>query len=240
MNGSLEANMEEELDLRQIWEALKKRWVIIVSISLIAALTSGIVSFLILNPVYQASTTMIIGKKAVDEGSQQASQLLDNNVLQANKQLALTYSEIAKSRTVEENVIRELNLPLTVEQLDGKVTVAPLKNTEILEIAVQDNDPQLAAQIANSTAKKFSDAVIKIKKVDSVSIIDQAVAPTKPVKPNKARNVLIAFAAGLIASIGLALFLEFLDNTVKTSKDVEDILGIPVLGVIPLYKTDDV
>lgn len=230
--------MEEEIDLIQLWEALKKRWLLVAVIPLIAALTSGIISFYILSPVYQASTTIIVGKKASDSTVQQAGQLLDNSVLQANQQLAKTYGEIAKSRTVEENVIKALDLPLTAEQLDSKITVNPVKSTEILEIAVQDTDPVLAAEIANTMVQKFSDSVIEIKKVDSVSIVDKAVAPTHPVKPQKARNVLIAFAVGLMVSMGLAFLLEFLDKTIKSTKDVEDILGLPVLGVIPHYDID--
>jgi capsular polysaccharide biosynthesis protein len=229
---------EQEIDLIQLWEALKKRWLLVVVIPLIAALTSGIISFYIISPVYQASTTIIVGKKASDSTVQQAGQLLDNNVLLANQQLAKTYGEIAKSRTVEENVIDALDLPLTAQQLDEKITVNPVKNTEILEIADQDTDPSLAADIANTMVQKFSDSVIEIKKVDSVSIVDKAVAPIDPVKPKKAQNVLIAFGVGLMVSIGLAFLLEFLDKTIKSTKDVEDILGLPVLGVIPHYDID--
>lgn len=229
---------EQEIDLIQLWEALKKRWLLVIVIPLIAALTSGIISFYIISPVYQASTTIIVGKKASDSTVQQAGQLLDNSVLQANQQLAKTYGEIAKSRTVEENVINALDLPLTAQQLDGKITINPVKNTEILEIAVQDTDPSLAADIANTMVQKFSDSVIEIKKVDSVSIVDKAVAPIDPVKPKKAQNVLIAFVVGLMVSIGLAFLLEFLDKTIKSTKDVEDILGLPVLGVIPHYDID--
>lgn len=227
---------EQEIDLLQLWEALKKRWIIVVVITLIAALTSGVVNYFILDPVYEASTTLIVGKKASED--QQASQLLDNNVLQANKQLALTYSEIAKSRTVEENVIKELGLKYTKEQLDKKITVDSVKNTEILAIKVMDKDPVLAADIANTMAKKFSAAIIDIKKVDSVSIVDKAVPPTQPVKPKKIQNVMIAFVVGFVVSVGLALLLEFLDNTIKSSKDVEKILGLPVLGEIPIYEPD--
>jgi capsular polysaccharide biosynthesis protein len=227
--------MEQEIDLLELWEMIKKRWAIVIAIPLIAALTSGIVSFFILKPVYQASTTLIVGKKASDNLAQQAGQLLEYNVLQANKQLAKTYETIARSRTVEANVINELGLSLTPEQLNGKVTVSSVKDTEVLMITIEDQDPVVAADIANMMVQKFAAAVIDIKKVDSVSIVDKATPPLNPIKPNKTQNVLIAFAAGLIASLGLALLLEFLDNTVKSSKDVENILGLPVLGVIPHY-----
>jgi len=227
--------MEEEIELRQYWEVLRKRWIIVVVLPLIAALTSGVVSFFILKPVYQASTTLIVGKKAAESG-QAAVQMLDNSVLQANLQLAKTYAAIAQSRTVEQNVINDLDLKLTVAELDSSITINPVKTTEILEIQVQNTDPELAASIANSMANEFSKAVIEIKKVDSVSIVDTAVTPTHPVKPNKQLNVLIALVVGLMASVGVVFLLEYMDNTVKTSEDVEKLLGIPVLGVIPNYE----
>jgi capsular polysaccharide biosynthesis protein len=230
--------MEQELDLRQYWEVIRKRWLIVIALPLIAALTSGIISFYILKPVYQASSTMIVGKKAVDS-AQSALQTIDYSVLMANQQLAKTYGTIAKSRTVEQNVINELNLPLTVGALDSMITINPVKNTEILEIQVQNNNPELAAAIANSMTEQFSKTVIDVKKVDSVSIVDNAVIPDKPVKPRKLLNVLIAFIVGLMVSMGLVFLLEFLDNTVKTSNDVENLLGIPVLGLIPKYQTDN-
>lgn len=227
--------MEEEIELRQYWEVLRKRWLIVISLPLIAALTSGIISFFVIQPVYEASTTLIVGKKASESGLA-AAQMLDNSVLQANLQLAKTYATIAQSRTVEQNVIKDLNLPLTVAELDSLISINPVKTTEILEIKVANTNPVLATSIANTMAEEFSKAVIEIKKVDSVSIVDTAVTPDKPVKPNKKLNVLIAFVVGLMASIGVVFLLEYIDNTVKTSEDVEKLLGIPVLGVIPNYQ----
>jgi len=226
--------MEEEIELRQYWEVLRKRWLLVIILPIIAAITSAVISFFILQPVYQASTTLIVGKKA--EVGQAAAQMLDNSVLQANLQLAKTYATIAQSRTVEQNVIKALDLSLTVAELDSLISINPVKTTEILEIQVTNTDPGLAAAIANSMTQEFSKAVIEIKKVDSVSIVDTAVTPDKPIKPNKKLNVLIAFVVGLMASVGLVFLLEYMDNTIKTSSDVEKLLGIPVLGVIPNYE----
>lgn len=230
-----EAEMEEKIELRQYWDVLRKRWKIVVVLPLIAALTSGVISFLVMKPVYQASVTLIVGKKALESG-QAAVQMLDNSVLLANQQLAKTYATITQSRTVEQNVINDLNLPLTVEGLDSLIAVNPVKTTEILEIQVTNTNPELAASIANTMAQEFSKAVIEIKKVDSVSIMDTAVIPNKPIKPKKTLNVLIAFVVGLMASVGVVFLLENMDNTVKTLSDVEKFLGIPVLGIIPDYE----
>jgi capsular polysaccharide biosynthesis protein len=227
--------MEEKIELRQYWDVLRKRWKIVVILPLIAALTSGVISFFVIKPVYQASTKLIVGKKASESG-QAAAQMLDNSVLLANQQLAKTYATIAQSRTVEQNVIKDLNLPLTVEGLDSLISINPVKTTEILEIQVTNINSELAASIANTMAQEFSKAVIEIKKVDSVSIVDTAVVPDKPIKPKKTLNVMIAFVVGLMASVGLVFLLEYLDNTVKTSSDVEKLLGIPVLGIITYYE----
>jgi len=227
--------MEEKMELRQYWDVLRKRWMIVVALPLIAALTSGVISFFVIKPVYQASTALIVGEKA-SESAQATRQILDYDVLLANQQLAKTYATIAQSRTVKQNVIKDLNLPLTVEGLDSLVTINSVKATEILAIQVTNTDPELAALIANSMAHEFSKAVIEIKKVDSVSIVDIAQIPDAPIKPNKKLNVLIAFLVGLMASVGLVFLLEYMDNTVKTSSDVERILGIQVLGIIPNFK----
>lgn len=227
--------MEEEIDLRQYWDVLRKRWMIVVALPLIAAITSGVISFFVIQPSYQATTTLIVGKKASDSG-QDADQMLENNVLLANQQLAKTYATIAQSRTVENNVIRYLNLPLAVEEFDRMIAVNQVMDTEILEIKVINTDPGQATAIANRMAHEFSKAVIEIKKVDSVSIVDSAVIPDTPVKPNKILNVLIAFVVGLMASVGLVFVLEYIDNTVKTSSEVENLLGIPVLGIIPAFQ----
>jgi capsular polysaccharide biosynthesis protein len=225
----------EDIELRQYWNVLRKRWKIVMVLPLIAAVVSGAISFYVIKPVYQASTTLIVGKKAVESG-QEAAQMLDNSVLLANQQLAKTYAMIAQSRTVEQNVLKDLNLPLTVEGLNSLISINPVKNTEILEIQVNYTDAQMAASIADTMAKEFSKTVIEVKKVDSVSIVDPAEIPDKPIKPKRITNIVIAFIVGLMASIGLAFLLEFMDNSIKTSSDVEKLLGIPVLGIIPDYK----
>lgn len=225
--------MEEEMELRRYRQILRKRWKIVALLTLIAALTSGVISFYVLKPVYQASTTLIVGQKPTDSSQAAGQMMLNYDVLLANQQLAITYSTIAQSRSVEQKVLTDLSLSMTIEEFDKLIYIQSLKNTEILEIRASYTSPELAAGIANTMAEEFSKAVIDIKKVDSVSIVDKAVIPDKPVKPNKVLNILLAFAAGLMASIGLVLVLESMDNTIKTSLDVENLLEIPVLGIIP-------
>jgi len=228
--------MEKELDLLQIIYIIRKRLVLIILLPLLAAAASAAFSIYIMKPVYEASTTLIVGKKAENLDTQQAMQMLNTSVLELNQQLAKTYGVIARSHTVEQKVIDNLKLNIDPEEFDKKITVNSVDNTEVIEIAVKDQDPVMAAQIANVMAQEFSNSVIEIKKVDVVSLLDRAVAPDNPISPNKQLNTIIGFVLGLMIAMGIALLLEFLDRTFKTSRDVEQVLDLPVLGEIIHYK----
>lgn len=228
--------MEKEIDLREIWRIIKKRWLFFVAIPLFAALTSGMISFYVLKPVYQSSATLIVGKKASDSEVQVE---VERQLLEADRLLATTYGEIARSRKVREQVIAQLGLKMTTDELYSKTNVTQVEGTEILKITVTDTDPQTAADIANVTVWKFAAAVLEIKKIDSVSIIDSAVASSTPIKPNKMKNILFGFITGLAAAFLLSFLLEYLDNTIKSSQEAEKLLGLSVLGVILDYRYDE-
>lgn len=226
--------MEQEIEIRQIWEIIKKRWLFLIIFPVLAALISGGVNFYVIKPVYQSSTTLIVGKKA-----QIAEDNLARQILEANRLLAKTYGEIAKSRKVREQVIAELGLELSADQLNSKISVNQVEDTEILKITVIDTDPELAADVANVMVQKFAAAIIDVENVDSVSVIDKAVAASAPIKPKKMANILIGFTISLIAAFGLSFFMEYMDNTIRNSKEAEQLLGLPVLGVIPEYPVDE-
>lgn len=230
--------MKQEIDLKELWDIIKNHWLLFIALPLAAALITGALNFFVLKPVYQASSTLIAGKKAFSTG-ELATELLEDNVLEANRLLAKTYGEIAKSRTVAEQVIAELGLGLTPEQLCKKIHVNQVDDTEILMITVEDHNPQTAANIANATVQKFAAAVIEIKKIDSVSIVDRAVPPQTPVKPRKTMNILIAVLGGIAASLGLCVLLDNLNNTIKSSKEAEELLALPVLGIIFDYQHNE-
>jgi len=209
---------------------LRKRWIVVLGLPLIAALIIGVMSYYVITPVYQTSTTLLIGGKASEAALEATTQVAGNTILQ---QLIKNDAEIAKSHTVEKSVITDLKLPLTADKLDPLIDVSQVKTTDLLEIKVKNQSPELAASIANATAQEFSKAVTP----GSVSIVDQAEIPNKPMSPNKTMNVLFALVGGLIASISLAFLLEYLDNTIKTYRDVKDILGMPLLGLIANYSS---
>lgn len=219
----------EVIDLRDIWRIIKKGKWILISLPLIAMITSGIISFFVLTPRFEASTTLMVGKTY---SGPDAVMLQYNDILTAN-QLVKTYSQIAKSRSVVEKVIASEQLNMTPEELSGKIDVKPVKDTQLIQITVEDTSPERATRIANYTAAVFMGKVVEIMKVDNVNIVDHAVVPASPVKPNKKLNIIIAGVVGFMVAFGLVFLLEFLDRTIKNSEDVERHLELPVLGVIP-------
>ncbi|TFZ41456.1 capsular biosynthesis protein [Soehngenia longivitae] len=219
----------EEISLKEVLFILKKRIKLILSLFLIAVLLSSIISIFVLDKEYQANTTLMVGrpKDYASDANIQYNELL------LNQKLVSTYGELIKTRAVAEEVIDNLNLDISYEQYKGKVNVSLVKDTELIQIIVKDNDPSVARIIADETANVFMDKVQEIMKVDNVHVIDKAEIPTQPVSPNVILNIAIAAVLGLMIGVFLSFLLEFLDNTIKTPEDVEKYLNLPVLGSIP-------
>jgi len=219
-----------ELELREIFQIIFKRLWIIVIITFFAVLISGLVSFFVLDNIYQTSTTLIVNKPK--DGTTQNSDIMMNDILVSQK-LVKTYSVIVKSDTVLEQVIQDLQLDMKPSDLRSHITVAAEGETEILRITVEDKDPELAQRIANTIAKVFPEEVKRIVQADNVQIIDPAKLPESPVKPRPLLNIAIAAMIGIMAGLGVVFLIEYLDNTIKTPEDVQTYLDLPVMGAIP-------
>lgn len=219
------------MELYEYINILKKRWSLIVVITLVSTLISGVVSYFIIKPTYKADISVIIQKQ--DNGDTK-SQAMNYNDVMMYQQLVKTYSEFVKSRSVAEDAIQKLNYNMKVETLQGMVSVAPQGTTEFLTITVTSKDAKEAMEIANQLALSLKDISKNVTKSDNVEILDKAQMPTNPASPKPKLNMAIAFFLGLMVSIGVIFLLEYLDNTIKTPEDIEKLIGIPVIGTIPL------
>jgi capsular polysaccharide biosynthesis protein len=127
---------------------------------------------------------------------------------------------------------------MTTEELNESLTVQSEKNSQVVTISVEDPNPHRAAEIANKTAATFKSEIKGIMNVDNVSVLAKAVVleNQSPVKPQPLLNIAIAIVVGVMLGVGVAFLLEYLDNTLKTEQDIEQSLGLPVLGAIPMIK----
>lgn len=220
--------MEETIDLREYFSIIKKRSKIIVIITLIAMLVSAAVSFFMLSPVYETNTTLIVNRSEAVQG-----QNMTGDEYTVSQKLAVTYGEIIKSRTVLDEVIDELKLDMTYSQLASMVSVSPVGDTQIINIKVQDTNPTKAMNIANAIPKVFTKEVKRITKANGAEVVDKAILPQNPIKPNKVMNVAIATVLGVMIGLFLVFVLEYMDTKMKKPEDITKHLDLPILGVIP-------
>ncbi|MFC4322634.1 YveK family protein [Litchfieldia salsa] len=220
--------MEETISLKELFQTIRKRlWMIII----LAAFTTGVAgvaSYLLITPIYQSSTQILVSQKASDQA------MFNQQDIRANLDLISTYTVIIKSPAILELVKEELDLERSTSQLNGQISVGAEGNSQVVKITVEDEDPQKAVDIANTTATVFQDEIKSLMNVDNVSILAEAenAENPAPVKPQPALNMAIALMVGTMIGVGLAFLLEYLDNTIKTEQDIEKLLGIPVLGAV--------
>ena len=223
-----EGKMEETISLKELFLVLKKRLGLIFIITFITVLTSGIVSFFVLTPMYQTSTQLLVNQAKGQETSYSSSEL------QTNLYLIETYNVIIKCPAILDIVRDELDFNLSTPQLNGKISVASVSESQVVNITVQDASLENAVAIANKTAEVFQREIINIMNVDNVTILSPAIEQGHyaPISPNPFMNIMIALVIGLMVGVGLAFLQEYLDNTVKSEQDIERIIGAPILGVV--------
>lgn len=221
---------EETIELRELLEILLKRKLLIIIMTVLCTVAGGVYSVFLITPMYNAETTMMVNgaKNMTDIASS-----LDIGSINLSQKLVVTYGEIVKSRIVLEQTIDSLKLDMTYGQLLRKTTAQQVGGTEILKIAVQDENPEQAAVIANKISDVFVKEVMRILKVNNVETIDKAIPIEKPVNVKTALNIAIAMILGLMLGVFTAFVLEYMDNTIKTENDVQKHLDLPVLGLIP-------
>ena len=223
----------QTIELRDLYYLIVRRLSLIIVVTLLSAVVSGVVSIYFITPQYETFTTLMLGKPAdYDENSQYTYQ----DVL-TNQKLIGTYAEIAKSKVVMDRVLENLDLTMTTVELREMMSVTLLNNTEVIKIRVESPNPAEAQIIANEVASVFMENVSRIMQINNVQIIDEAALPEEPVSPRIKLNIAIASVLGLMLSIFIVFLIEALDQTIKIPEDIEKSLGLPVIGLIPEQTT---
>lgn len=224
----------EEINLKELIDYIKARVVLILFILLFVVVIGSTYSLFFKTPKYRSATTLVL---VSDSGEATSSQTTQTDV-NLNKSLVPTYSEIIKTDAVMKQVIKNLALDYTPAYLKSNVTVSTVNNTEIIKVVVTDQDKSLAADIANEIVKVFSNQIKSIYKLQNVSQIDVAAEAGSPYNINIVKDLVIYILIGLVLSFGLVFVIFYFDTTVKSSDEIENKLGLPVMGVIPKVKKD--
>ena len=205
----------------------KKKIAIILTAIVAAVLAFGVSSF-VLKPEYSSATRIYVVNR-----NQSEKVGLTNQDLQAGTYLVKDYKEIILSQDVLEKVISNLKLEKTVRELSKKIQVTVPVDTRIVSIVVKDERPEEASRIANALREVAAEKIISVTRVSDVTTLEEARPALSPSSPNIRRNTLLAFLAGGAVMVVSVLLLELLDDRVKRPEDVEEVMQIALLGIVP-------
>ena len=224
-------NQAVEIDVFAMLKTLWKRKFSIVLVALVFAIAAFGYSAFLAKKEYQSTSRIYVVSRQNQENN-----ALTNSDLQAGSYLVKDYREIILSQNVLSQDIEELKLDLTPAELSKKISVSVPTDTRILSITAKDGDPKEAARIANGLRNVAAEKIISVTKVSDVTTLDEAEVPQSPSSPNIRRNVLLGFIAGAGLMVVLLVVVEVLDDRVKRPEDIEELMGLTLLGIVPDMK----
>lgn len=221
--------MNEEMTIQSLIKVLLKRWFFILMLMILSMGIAILISYYIQTPIYEAETQLLVNQKSYENQQLVGAQNVDTDLRLIN-----TYNVIIKSPVILAKVIDVLSLDTTPDELMKQIEVSSANNSQVVNIRVQDKNEENAVKIANSIAEVFKEEIPVLMHVDNINIlfVAQSSEQPVPVKPNKMLNLIIAAICGFALAIVLAYFLETIDRTIKTEQDIEEILSLPVIGVV--------
>lgn len=218
--------MEEEIDLSELFGILKKRMTLIISLGLMALILAAVFTFFIATPKYNSTTQILVNRTTE---SAEGMQLNDINT---NVQMINTYKDIIKGPVILNEVRDKLKGDLTTAQLSERIEIGTQDSSQVFSLTVTDEDPFVAAEVANEVATTFQNEIGNIMNVDNVTIISEAIPNNDQISPNNPLNLVIGLLVGLMAGVGVAFLLEFMDTTVRDEQFIINELGWTSLGSI--------
>ena len=217
----------EEINLKELFEYFKSKILIILLIIVIVVSVSNIVTIIFRKPKYSSNSTIVLVSKQGENVSYTSSEY------QLNKNLVTTYSEIIKSRKVLNQVIENLNLKISANELSENIKVDAVSDTEIIRITVSNKSSKLAKKITNEIAKVFIKEVKEIYNLENVSVVDEAIESSKPYNINYIKDNLIYLAGGFVISFLIVFIIYYFDTTIKSSEIIEDKFNLTILSMVP-------
>ena len=222
----------EEVDLKEFIMLFWNKKVSIILITIIFMFIGIIYSVGFITPKYTSSTTLLL---ATSESSNSKTNTITTSDITLNSKLVSTYSELVKSKNVTRQVISNLGIDETEDELRNSITVSSVKDTELIKISVTDKNATNAYNIANEIAKVFTQKVSEIYNINNVQVLDQAEISSVPSNINHTKDVIMFTFVGLFVAIVFVLVANMLDTTIKSSEEVEKLCNVPVIASIPLY-----
>ncbi len=218
-------NASIEIDVLYLLRKLWSRKFFIIFIALVVGTIALLGSVFLIKPKYTSTTRIYVVSGTADS--------ITNQDLQAGSYLVKDYQEVITSNEVLSSVIDKEKLSLTPNELSSMISVTIPTDTRVISISVEDDNAQEATTIANTVREVAAEKIKAVTKVDDVTTLEAAEVPKEPSSPNIKRNTLIGVIAGGVLAVISIIILEVLDDRVRRPEDIEDVLGLPLLGIVP-------
>ena len=218
-------NASIEIDVLYLLRKLWSRKFFIIFIALVVGTIALLGSVFLIKPKYTSTTRIYVVSRTADS--------ITNQDLQAGSYLVKDYQEMITSNEVLSSVIDKEKLSLTPNELSSMISVTIPTDTRVISISVEDDNAQEATTIANTVREVAAEKIKAVTKVDDVTTLEAAEVPKEPSSPNIKRNTLIGVIAGGVLAVISIIILEVLDDRVRRPEDIEDVLGLPLLGIVP-------
>lgn len=212
----------EEINILEVLNYFKSKIIWIIASVILVVLLGNAFTFVTREPMYKSNTTILL----VSEQTSQSD-------LSMNTNLVSTYTEIIKSRRVLNQVIENLQLDYSIEELSNNISVGTKQNTQIITITVVDTNATDAKNIANELSIVFANDVKEIYNLDNVTIIDRAIEAKAPYNLTYVKDNLIYVAIAIVLSCGIIFVVYYFDTTIKSTEVIEEKLGLTIIGVVP-------
>lgn len=218
-------NASIEIDVLYLLRKLWSRKFFIIFIALVVGTIALLGSVFLIKPKYTSTTRIYVVSRTADS--------ITNQDLQAGSYLVKDYQEVITSNEVLSSVIDKEKLSLTPNELSSMISVTIPTDTRVISISVEDDNAQEATTIANTVREVAAEKIKAVTKVDDVTTLETAEVPKEPSSPNIKRNTLMGVIAGGGLAVISIIILEVLDDRVRRPEDIEDVLGLPLLGIVP-------
>ncbi|MEL7660039.1 Wzz/FepE/Etk N-terminal domain-containing protein [Acetobacterium wieringae] len=222
----------KEVNFKELLEIIIKKWWLILLLTIVGFGSAYLYTVKYVTPIYEANTVLYIGQEGGSLGSIDVSL----GQLNANSQLLVDYKQIASTRLVINEVIKNLGLTISYDEFKDNVIIQSVSDSRLFTVGFRNSDPQVAKQIADELAKQLTVAVLQIVGVENIRILDQALVPQAPISPNVLLNAVIGGLLGFFISLFVIILMFLMNDTIRNDEDIENLIGVSVLGDIPEFK----
>lgn len=220
----------EVIDLVEILYAIRQHLLKVILATVVAAIIGFAASKFLMTPQYSSSAMMIVNTR------QDVTSNVTSDQINSATKLVATYSIIIKSDTVLQQVIENLELGMTYSELNSRVSVQAVDDTQVMKITVNSTSPEWAQTVCDEILAVSPDIIKEAVEAGSVKVISKASLNPNPVSPNVKKNTALGAMVGLVLALGVIVLQVILDNKINTEEDVTKYLDMTVLGVIPQYE----